>query len=108
MTGWVLLLSPSRGLGGGIERYMQTLESAFAAAGVACQRPSLSSCGSRAHALRLAQGRAILRAAREPTRLGVAHRALRSAAALLARDFAGGAAMGPVLQGQTSAWGRNA
>jgi hypothetical protein len=54
MTGRVLLLSPSRGLGGEIERYVQTLESAFTAAGVACQRPGLSVCGVRAHARRLA------------------------------------------------------
>ena len=85
VTGRVLLLSSSHGLGGGIERYVQTLESAFAATGVACQRPGLCGCGAGAHARRLAQSRAILRAAREPARQGVAHRALRPVAPLLAR-----------------------
>jgi hypothetical protein len=46
MTSRVLLLSPSQGLGGGIERYVQTLEWAFAAEGVACQRLDLSGSGS--------------------------------------------------------------
>ena len=88
MTGRVLLLSPSRGLGGGIERYVATVEWAFAAEGVECQRLDLSGSGARAHARLLAQGRAILRADSEPTRLVVAHRALLPAAALLARDSA--------------------
>ena len=84
----VLLLSPSRGLGGGIERYVATLEWAFAAEGVECQRLDLSGSGARAHARLLAQGRAILRADSEPARLVVAHRALLPVAALLARDSA--------------------
>ena len=46
MTGRVLLLSPSRGLGGGIERYVATLEWAFAAEGVECQRLDLSGSGA--------------------------------------------------------------
>jgi phosphatidylinositol alpha-1,6-mannosyltransferase len=82
----VLLLSPSRGRGGGIERYVATLEWAFAAEGVACQRLDLSGPGARAHARLLARGRAILRADPEPARLVVAHRALLPVAALLARD----------------------
>jgi phosphatidyl-myo-inositol dimannoside synthase len=86
MTGRVLLLSLSRGLGGGIERYVATVEWAFAAEGVECQRLDLSGSGARAHARLLAQGRVILRAEREPTRLVVAHRALLPVAALLARD----------------------
>ena len=88
MTGRVLLLSPSRGLGGGIERYVETVEWAFAAEGVECQRLDLSGSGARAHARLLAQGRAILRADSEPTRLVVAHRTLLPVAALLARDSA--------------------
>ncbi len=108
MTGRVLLLSPSPGFGGGIERCVLTLESAFATTGVACQRPGLCGCGAGARARRLAPVRAILQTAREPARLGVGHGALRSATTLLARDFAGDAAVGPVLQRQTSAWGRNA
>ena len=88
MTGRVLLLSPSRGLGGGIERYVETVEWAFAAEGVECQRLDLTGPGARAHARLLAQGRAILRADSEPARLIVAHRALLPVAALLARDSA--------------------
>jgi glycosyltransferase involved in cell wall biosynthesis len=85
MKGRVLLLSPSRGLGGGIERYMETLEWAFAAEGVKSQRLDLNGSGAHAHARLLARGRAILRADQGPTRLVVAHRALLPVAALLAR-----------------------
>ena len=88
MKGRVLLLSPSRGLGGGIERYVATLEWAFAAEGVECRRLDLSGPGARAHARLLARGQAILRAGSEPARLVVAHRALLPVAALLARDSA--------------------
>ena len=88
MTGRVLLLSPSRGLGGGIERYVATLEWAFAAEGVKCQRLDLSGPGARAHARLLARGRAALRADSEAARLVVAHRTLLPVAALLARDSA--------------------
>jgi phosphatidyl-myo-inositol dimannoside synthase len=88
MTGRVLLLSPSRGLGGGIERYVATVEWAFAAEGVECQRIDLIGHGARAHARLLAQGRTILRAGSEPARLVVAHRSLLPVAALLARESA--------------------
>ena len=88
MTGRVLLLSPSHGLGGGIERYVATLEWAFAAEGVECQRLDLSEPGARAHARLLAQGKAILRAGSEPARLVVAHRSLLPVAVLLSRDSA--------------------
>ena len=84
----MLLLSPSRGLGGGIERYVATLEWAFAAEGVECRRLDLSEPGARAHARLLTQARAILRAGSEPARLVVAHRSLLPVAALLARDSA--------------------
>ena len=83
-----LLLSPSRGLGGGIERYVETLERALAAEGVESLRLDLNGSGVRAHARLLTQGRAILRAGSEPVRLVVAHRALLPVAALLARDSA--------------------
>jgi glycosyltransferase involved in cell wall biosynthesis len=86
MTSRVLLLSPSRGLGGGIERYVQTLEWAFAAEGVACQRLDLSGPGPRAHARMLAGAKALLRRDAEPTRLVVAHRCLLPVAALLDRE----------------------
>jgi len=85
MKGRVLLLSPSRGLGGGIERYVATLEWAFAAEGVECQRLDLSGPGAHAHARLLIQGRTILRADSEPARIVVAHLALLPVAALLAR-----------------------
>jgi glycosyltransferase involved in cell wall biosynthesis len=88
MTGRAILLSPSRGPGGGIERYVETLEWAFAAEGIECQRLDLSGSGARAHARLLAQGRAILRVRSEPARLVVAHRALLPVAALLARHSA--------------------
>ena len=88
MTGRVLLLSPSRGLGGGIERYVETVQWALAAEGVECQRLDLSGPGARAHARLLAHARTILRADSEPARLIVAHRALLPVAALLARDSA--------------------
>jgi phosphatidylinositol alpha-1,6-mannosyltransferase len=86
MTGRVLLLSPSQGLGGGIERYVETLQWAFAAEGVACQRLDLTTSGPRAHVQLLAHGRALLRVDREPARLVVAHRTLLAVAVLLARD----------------------
>jgi len=86
MTGRVLLLSPSRGLGGGIERYVETLEWAFAAEGVEYQRLDLSGSGACAHLRLLARGRAILRADAQAVRLVVAHSALLPVAALLARD----------------------
>jgi phosphatidyl-myo-inositol dimannoside synthase len=86
VTGRVLLLSPSRGLGGGIERYVTTLEWAFAAEGVRCERLDLSEPGLRGHARLFARGRAMLRADPEPARLVVAHRALLPVAVLLDRD----------------------
>jgi phosphatidyl-myo-inositol dimannoside synthase len=86
MTVRVLLLSPSRGLGGGIERYVATLEWAFAAGGVECQRLDLSGPGTRAHARLLVRARATLRSDTEPARVVVAHRALLPVAVLLARD----------------------
>jgi phosphatidyl-myo-inositol dimannoside synthase len=88
MMGRVLLLSPSRGLGGGIERYVSTLEWAFAAEDVPYQRLDLDGPGPRAHARLLAQGRAVLRADPEPARLVVAHRALLPVASVLSRERA--------------------
>jgi glycosyltransferase involved in cell wall biosynthesis len=88
MTRRVLLLCPSRGLGGGIERYAAALESSLAIEGVRCQRLDLSEPGPRAHARMLAQGRAILRAAGEPVRLVAAHRTLLPVAILLGRHEA--------------------
>ena len=86
MTDRVLLLSPSRGLGGGIGRYVATVEWACAADGIECQRLDLTGAGVHAHARLLAQGRTILRTDSEPAYLIVAHRALLPTAALIARD----------------------
>lgn len=86
MTGRALLLSPSCGLGGGIERYVGTVESALAANGVECQRLDLAGSGARAQIRLLARARAVLRADPAPTRLIVAHRTLLPMAALLARE----------------------
>jgi phosphatidyl-myo-inositol dimannoside synthase len=88
MIGRALLLSPSRGLGGGIERYVETLEWAFAAEGVPCRRLDLNGSGARAQVRLLAEGRTVLRGEKEPTRLVVAHRALLPVAVLLARESA--------------------
>jgi phosphatidylinositol alpha-1,6-mannosyltransferase len=85
-AGRVLLLSPSRGLGGGIERYVNTLEWAIAAQGIACQRLDLSRAGVQAHRAKLASGKALLRASSEPVRLVAGHPALLPVAALLARE----------------------
>ena len=82
----VLMLSPSRGLGGGIERYVETLEWAIAAQGTPCQRVDLSGAGIRAHAMMLARGKALLRASSEPVRLVVGHPALLPVATILARE----------------------
>jgi len=86
MTGQALLLAPSRGLGGGIERYAETLEWAFAARGVVCRRLDLQQAGMPAHVRMVAQGRRFLRAAGEPTRVVAVHRALLPVACLLARE----------------------
>ncbi len=82
----VLLLAPSRGLGGGIERYLETLEWALAAQGPSCQRVDLVRAGICAHAAMLRPGREFLRASPEPARIVVGHRALLPVATLLARE----------------------
>ncbi|HEX3921229.1 MAG TPA: glycosyltransferase family 4 protein [Streptosporangiaceae bacterium] len=86
MTGRVLLLSPSHGLGGGIERYLETVESALAVSDAEYCRLDLNGSGARAQARLLAQARAVLRADPVPTRLIVGHRTLLPLAALLARE----------------------
>jgi phosphatidyl-myo-inositol dimannoside synthase len=83
VTGRVLLLSPSCGLGGGIERYVTTLEWAFAAEGVRCERLDLTEPGLRGHARLFARGRTMLQTEPEPARLVVAHRALLPVASAL-------------------------
>lgn len=90
MTGRALVLSPSGGLGGGIERYVETIEWAFAARGIGHARVNLHDGIRRsraaAHATMLARCRRHLRANEAPTRLVVAHRALLPVASVLARE----------------------
>jgi phosphatidyl-myo-inositol dimannoside synthase len=92
VTERVLLLTPSRGRGGGIERYVETLEWAFAERGIQHVRVDLCHPGrrgrARGHARMLLDAHSLLRATGVPTRLVVAHRALLPAASLLARDRA--------------------
>jgi phosphatidyl-myo-inositol dimannoside synthase len=82
----VLLLAPSQGLGGGIERYVETLQWSFAELAVACHRLDLAQAGARSHARMLADGRTLLRSAGECVRLVVSHRALLPVAMMLARE----------------------
>ena len=84
--GRVLLLTPSHGRGGGIERYAATLEWALATRGIACQRIDLTEAGVRAHLAMMECALAMLREIEEPTLLVVGHRALLPVAALIARE----------------------
>jgi glycosyltransferase involved in cell wall biosynthesis len=80
-----LLLAPSGDHGGGIERYVQTIEWALTAEGIEYHRCDLRGAGPAAHARLLAVARAWVRANRQPVRLIVAHRALLLVAWLLVR-----------------------
>ena len=82
----VLLLVPSRGLGGGIERYAQTVQSAFDEAGVSTRRLDLARPGPAGHLALLTRARAALVDAPAPARLVIAHRALLPVATTLARS----------------------
>lgn len=86
MTGQAILLAPSNGLGGGIERYVETLEWAFATQCVEYQRVNLWRPGASAHARMFAEVREQLRGETRPTRLILAHRALLPMASILARE----------------------
>jgi phosphatidyl-myo-inositol dimannoside synthase len=91
MTDRVMLLAPSSGRGGGIERYVETLEWAFAAGEIPCERISLRRAGSAGHLEMVAAGRARLRADRVAVvRIVAAHRSLLPAAMLLARKAGAG------------------
>ena len=85
MTRRVLLLTPSAGRGGGIERYAETLEWAFGTQGIEYSRIDLNGSGPAAHARMLVQCRQDLRASGAPTRVVVAHPGLLPAAWLAAR-----------------------
>ena len=81
----VLLLAPSQGLGGGIERYVQTLEWAFRERSVDCLRVDLGQPGPSGHLRLFAQSAAYVGTGGWPVRAVVAHRALLPVAVLLAR-----------------------
>jgi phosphatidyl-myo-inositol dimannoside synthase len=81
-----LLLTPSRGLGGGIERYVETVEAAFAREGVDYGRIDQEGPGPSAHRDLLRRAVAEVRAAGKQTRLVVAHPRLLPAAVLAARQ----------------------
>jgi phosphatidylinositol alpha-1,6-mannosyltransferase len=80
-----LLLTPSHGLGGGIERYVETVEWAFKTQGVDYTRIDLAQPRASGHARILARSSGHLRTAGKPTRLVLAHRALLPVASLLTR-----------------------
>lgn len=84
-AGQVLLLAPSRGLGGGIERYVQTVQSAFDDAGIACGRLDLVRPGPAGHRAMLAEAAVALAGATAPARVIIAHRSLLPVATVLGR-----------------------
>lgn len=89
MTADALVLAPLRGSGGGIERYVHSVEWAFASAGVNWHRIDLNGSGPAAHVRMLAQCRQHLPSGKRPVRLVVAHRALLPVASLIARQRPG-------------------
>lgn len=82
--GPVLLLAPSSGLGGGIERYVQTVQSALDDSGVDCNRLDLHQAGLAGHRALIAEAVGLTKPT-TPFRVIVAHRALLPAAMVLAR-----------------------
>jgi glycosyltransferase involved in cell wall biosynthesis len=104
MSGRALLLAPSRGHGGGIERYASALEWALRTRDVDCERLDLAGAGARAQARLLAQARRALRAQAGPARLILCHRSLLPAGTLLAREPAVGG-ISVVCHG-SDVWGR--
>jgi phosphatidyl-myo-inositol dimannoside synthase len=87
MTGPVLVLAPSRGRGGGIERYMAAVQWALTVQGVEHYRIDLAGSGAAAQARLLARAR--LRAAPALSRVVVAHRSLLPVASVLASEGRG-------------------
>lgn len=81
----VLLLAPSRGSGGGIERYMETVKSVFDDTNVLSRRLDLTRPGPAGHRALLAEGAAALAGTTERTRVVIGHRSLLPVAATLAR-----------------------
>src|ERR1700753_3291722 len=86
MSDRALLLTPSRGLGGGIERYVETVQAAFTREGVAHRRIDQPGPGPAAHRDLFRRAVAEVRAGGKATRLVVAHPRLLPAAALVARQ----------------------
>jgi phosphatidylinositol alpha-1,6-mannosyltransferase len=88
-----LLLAPSRGIGGGIERYAETLEWALATKDIECDRINLYDSPGRgspvAYASLLSESRRRLRSSAMPSRVVVVHRALLPVASLAARGGLG-------------------
>jgi phosphatidyl-myo-inositol dimannoside synthase len=80
----VLLLSPSGGLGGGIERYVETLQWAFRERGVSCVRADLPQAGPAGH-WRLLRRLDAPWAGSGAVRIVAAHRALLPVALRLAQ-----------------------
>ncbi|HUZ22860.1 MAG TPA: glycosyltransferase family 4 protein [Streptosporangiaceae bacterium] len=86
MTDKVLLLTPSRGLGGGIERYAATVEWVLQSSGLAYRRMDLQGSGLKAYATLLMAAQNYLKANPSTTRLILAHRALLPLAVVLNRQ----------------------
>lgn len=86
MADRALLLTPSRGLGGGIERYVETLEWALAEEGVGYRRIDLRRPGVLGHGQMFTEAWKQLRASREPTRLILGHPSLLPVAVALSRE----------------------
>jgi phosphatidyl-myo-inositol dimannoside synthase len=88
MTAAALLLTPSRGRGGGIERYAETIEWALDARGVSYSRMDLDGAGIGAHARLLRECRRRFGPGDGfPVRVIVAHRAMLPATVLLTRHW---------------------
>jgi phosphatidylinositol alpha-1,6-mannosyltransferase len=85
VTDRVLLLTPSRGLGGGIERYAATVEWVLRSKGLAHRRMDLQGSGPKAYATLFVAAQNYLRGDSSPTRLILAHRALLPLATILRR-----------------------
>ena len=99
----VLLLAPSRGLGGGIERYGEAIEYAFREQGIEYYRLDLRCPGAAAHLRLLKESRQVLDRSVKPTRIVLLHRALLPVASILAqRESTSGISV--VCHG-TDAWG---
>ena len=80
-----LLLTPSKSLGGGIERYAETLECALRTQGVLYSRIDLHRRGAAGHMRMFVEARKQIRAFDGPVRLILTHRTLLPIGSVLAR-----------------------